>query len=358
MRRGVLGPDNSPKKKLGKLGPDSPHTSMVRRGTPGQPAGQNLVVEEYAYSAAQNNYQREVGNRAPELVHRKPKPGEAAPLPGERGEVFYKDATPKADHFMQFRVKLPRNLRQALARDPPPLELTLCFAPNHDSDEYVVVADQSHLRKCDAPRGEPRGSRDNVLGAILRFRVELGSCRQGDKRFVIKASLASEEAQKRGLPALEPAYTTPVYVASKVKRSRMAAHQNQQVDDDASVSPHPLPHARRQRIGQPSAPRMPSLQAVDLSQLQARLDGLEELIVDRVLPILDRLDDRLASTAPVEEEEMPASQDSLAQLVRAPTWSDAVSAMGTGMGDARDALLSFSLSQDSQDAPPPPPARD
>ena len=100
---------------------------------------------------------------------------------------------------------------------------------------------------------------------------------------------------------------------------------------------------------------MPSLTAVDLSQLQARLDGLEELLVERVLPIFDRLDDRLAATAPNNDEELPASQDSLAELVRAPTWSDAVAAMVRGMGEAKDALLSFSLSQDSQDGPPPPP---
>ena len=107
---------------------------------------------------------------------------------------------------------------------------------------------RSHLRKCDAPRGEPRGARENLLGAILRFRVELGSYRQGDKRFVIKASLSEEEARKHGLPALQSAYTTPVYVASKVKRSRMAAHRQQQQqhdDDDASVSP--MPPSRRQR---------------------------------------------------------------------------------------------------------------
>ena len=350
MRRGAALTENSPSRRA------SATQKMVRRGTPGNPADAGaLVVEEFAYSHAQRAYQAEVGNRAPELIPRKPKPGEPAPTPGERGEVFYKDATPKADHFMQFRVRLPRALRATVSSDVV-LDLTLCFAPNHDTDEYVVVADQSHLRKCDAPRGEPRGARENLLGAILRFRVELGSYRQGDKRFVIKASLSEEEARKHGLPALQSAYTTPVYVASKVKRSRMAAHRQQQQqhdDDDASVSP--MPPSRRQRVGHPAAPRMPSLTAVDLSQLQARLDGLEELLVERVLPILDRLDDRLAATAPNNDEERPAAQDSLAELVRAPTWSDAVAAMGRGMGEAKDALLSFSLSQDSQDGPPPPP---
>ena len=346
MRRGAALTENGPHRT-------TTSTKMVRRGAPGHPADAGaLVVEEFAYSHAQRAYQAEVGNRAPELVPRKPKPGEPAPTPGERGEVFYKDATPKADHFMQFRVRLPRALRNTVSSDVV-LDLTLCFAPNHDTDEYVVVADQSHLRKCEAPRGEPRGSRENLLGAILRFRVELGSYRQGDKRFVIKASLNEEEARKHGLPALQAAYTTPVYVASKVKRSRMAAHRQQQQHDDDDASVSPMPPARRQRVGHPAAPRMPSLTTVDLSQLQARLDGLEELLVERVLPILDRLDDRLAATA-TDNDELPASQDSL-PLVHAPTWSDAVAAMGRGMGEAKDALLSFSLSQDSQDGPPPPP---
>ena len=99
----------------------------------------------------------------------------------------------------------------------------------------------------------------------------------------------------------------------------MAAHRQQQQHDDDDASVSPMPPARRQRVGNPHAPRMPSLTTVDLSQLQARLDGLEELLVERVLPILDRLDDRLAATAPNNDEELPASQDSLAELVRAPT---------------------------------------
>ena len=175
-----------------------------------------------------------------------------------------------------------------------------------------------------------------MLGAILRFRVELGSYRQGDKRFVIKASLSEEEARKHGLPALQSAYTTPVYVASKVKRSRMAAHRQQQQHDDDDASVSPMPPSRRQRVGHPAAPRMPSLTAVDLSQLQARLDGLEELLVERVLPIPDRLDDRLAATAPNNDEELPASRRSFSSARRRGP-CDAVAAMGRGMGEAKDA---------------------
>ena len=89
----------------------------------------------------------------------------------------------------------------------------------------------------------------------------------------------------------------------------MAAHRQQQQHDDDDASVSPMPPARRQRVGHPTAPRMPSLTSVDLSQLQARLDGLEELLVERVLPILDRLDDRLAATS-TDADELPASQDS------------------------------------------------
>ena len=89
---------------------------------------------------------------------------------------------------------------------------------------------------------------------------------------------------------------------------------------------------------------MPSLTAVDLSQLQARLDGLEELLVERVLPILDRLDDRLAATAPNNDEELPASQDPRGARPRA----DVVRRRrGHGPGHGRGQgprLLSFSLS--------------
>ena len=113
MRRGAALTENSPPRR-----PSS--AKMVRRGTPGNPADAGaLVVEEFAYSHAQRAYQAEVGNRAPELIPRKPKPGEPAPTPGERGEVFYKDATPKADHFMQFRVRLPHQRSSQLTRIGP-----------------------------------------------------------------------------------------------------------------------------------------------------------------------------------------------------------------------------------------------
>ena len=189
----------------------------------------------------------------------------------------------------------------------------------------------SHLRKCDAPRGEPEAHSENLLGAILRFRVELGSYRQGDKRFVIKASL-SRRPRKHGLPTASIGlHARRPSRRLKVKRSRMAAHRQQQQqhdDDDASVSPMP-PAAPG--VGHPRR-RMPSLTAVDLSQLQARLDGLEELLVERVLPILDRLDDRLAATAPNNGRGAAGVAGLRAELVRAPTWSDAGGGHGPGHG--------------------------
>ena len=55
--------------------------------------------------------------------------------------------------------------------------------------------------------------------------------------------------------------------------------------------------------------------------------------------------------------ELPASQD-LAELVRAPTWSDAVAAMGRGMGEAKDAAaVLLAVARLPGRPPPPPPAQ-
>ena len=53
------------------------------------------------------------------------------------GNIFYKDATPKEDHFMQLCVKLPESLRGAITGRLPRLELTLLAV--NDSGERVVV---------------------------------------------------------------------------------------------------------------------------------------------------------------------------------------------------------------------------
>ena len=111
---------------------------MVRRGTPGNPADAGaLVVEEFAYSHAQRAYQAEVGNRAPELIPRKPKPGEPAPTPGERGvRSFIRAATPKADHFMQFAWcgcpwRPPAGHRVEIRRRCPGSDFVLRAEPRH-----------------------------------------------------------------------------------------------------------------------------------------------------------------------------------------------------------------------------------
>ena len=160
----------------------------------------------------------------------------------------------------------------------------------------MVVADQSHLRKCDAPRGEPRGARENLLGPSQLPRVELGSYRQGDKRFVIKASLSEEEARSTVYQRFNRLTRTPVYVASKVKRSRMAAHRQQQQqhdDDDASVSPMPPALAPARRPPGGAADALSTAGPVAAPGAPRRPRWLQQ---ERVLPILDRLDDR-AKTA-------------------------------------------------------------
>ena len=54
-----------------------------------------------------------------------------------REELFYKDATPKADHFMRFRVTLPKSLQNVISGDTPRVELKLLAL--NDSGERVVV---------------------------------------------------------------------------------------------------------------------------------------------------------------------------------------------------------------------------
>ena len=75
-------------------------------------AEEALVVEDFEYSAAQQRYQVEAQSQR----------GNNDAM---REELFYKDATPKADHFMQFRVRLPRALRNTVSSDVV-LDLTLC----------------------------------------------------------------------------------------------------------------------------------------------------------------------------------------------------------------------------------------
>ena len=75
-------------------------------------------------------------------------------------------------------------------------------------------------KKCEPARreGEPKGPSERPkIGSVLRYRIELGSYRQGDRRFAIRASIPGSlkhSINPRPTHSLSlhllPAYTPPV----------------------------------------------------------------------------------------------------------------------------------------------------
>ncbi|KAH8097210.1 hypothetical protein JL720_92 [Aureococcus anophagefferens] len=157
-------------------------------------AEEALVVEDFEYSAAQQRYQVEAQSQR----------GNNDAM---REELFYKDATPKAEHYISFVVRLPPNRRPrkgaAHALADAPLDLELLYAPSAPGEDYVTVPDQGHLKRCEPARrdGDPKGPSERPrLGLVLRYRIELGSYRQGDRRFVrIEARLGTAVPEMDGL---------------------------------------------------------------------------------------------------------------------------------------------------------------
>ena len=170
-------------------------------------AEEALVVEDFEYSAAQQRYQVEAQSQR----------GNNDAM---REELFYKDATPKAEHYISFVVRLPPNRRPrkgaAHALADAPLDLELLYAPSAPGEDYVTVPDQGHLKRCEPARrdGDPKGPSERPrLGLTLRYRIELGSYRQGDRRFVVRATIAKAARGGDASPprpgTFLPAHTPP-----------------------------------------------------------------------------------------------------------------------------------------------------
>ena len=65
----------------------------------------------------------------------------------KRRDVFYKDGSPKADHYLQFRVTLSDSLQAAIRGDALRLELTL-LAVNDTGERVVVVGHGVEIQGC------------------------------------------------------------------------------------------------------------------------------------------------------------------------------------------------------------------
>uniref|UniRef100_A0A7S3JW85 Uncharacterized protein n=1 Tax=Aureoumbra lagunensis TaxID=44058 RepID=A0A7S3JW85_9STRA len=180
---------------------------------------QNLVCGGFRVSNAQWSYQLDSQREAP-----------------ENGVYFFKDATPKSDHFVEFRVEIPKNVSTGNYRtNKIPLQVELvCLPPESvDYSRAEIFPEQQYLKAITAasrivsanlPTASTQQRNDDpfipMLNTVLRYRVEVGSYRQGDKRFVIKASIAPHIfEQVPHLAELGACYTPPIYVASKVKKA-------------------------------------------------------------------------------------------------------------------------------------------
>ncbi|KAH8053962.1 hypothetical protein JL722_9123 [Aureococcus anophagefferens] len=169
-------------------------------------AEEALVVEDFEYSAAQQRYQVEAQSQR----------GNNDAM---REELFYKDATPKAEHYISF------------------------VAPSAPGEDYVTVPDQGHLKRCEPARrdGDPKGP-----------------------------------SERRGWapPAAVPPGRAQV-VASKVKRPRAALRDDDGDEDDDRASSSPPPPSKRAHLNGRGAPLLPARIEARLGTAVPEMDGLD-----------------------------------------------------------------------------------
>lgn len=153
-----------------------------------------LVIVSHALSRAQEAYQeaRELRSTA------------------TSGQYFYKDATPRAEHFMTCSVELCG----ARIRHPLPLKLTLCYddgtmVPYEDQACLRLLKENVHVR----PSVDPE-----TMTASFTYRIEIGSFRRADRSFVVRIDAdTSMVGWPNELSPMQVEYcmTPPIYVLSK-----------------------------------------------------------------------------------------------------------------------------------------------
>lgn len=250
-----------------------------------------LVCRDFSMSAAQQAYQKD--------AHRQDL---------EKDEtIFYKDATPKAEHYMSFRIDLPANVARKLG--PKAVDVALAVelvavAPRPSgtggtasAGHYEPVADQSHLKACMLRVSGSQTPVDRpVTGVTLAYRVELGSYRQGDRRFALLVRVAPKVYQEWPvLRAVAPCLTPAVYVASKVKRHRAHAHDDVNHDDVGAG-----PKRRETESLRPRSPPLsyPQIDPAVLTKLLESCERLDRQMRHVVLPSLARIEAHLNTQQP------------------------------------------------------------
>lgn len=315
-----------------------------------------LRCSQFSMSPAQMTYQREAKRERETMVEEL---------------YFYKDATPKGDHYITFVVDLPDRFSESEVLLKVELVSASRTVPIDDftARGYERVAEQQHLKALPLQSKASLKSPPNVVALVgqpMRFRIEIGSYRQGDRRFAIKCSIAPKVLVERPhLAEVMPCYSPPIYVASKVKRSRAkAAVAARAADDDdedyeiasaADADDSPAPSS--------SAAKVVKLDNPDVA-LADRVLAIETAINQVIVPALQRIEQRLAFGSIADDhaadvlpplpldrsamgrstsecfigDKFPQVDDDEFANATGGHWADSIQAMGRGLQEGMDAL--------------------
>lgn len=148
--------------------------------------------------------------------------------PGAMSNVFYKDATPRGEHFMRCVVKVTGREHEGEAqRRVIPLKLTLCY----DDGQPIEAVDHSSLRILSSNSHLKAAIPANQDHVAFSYRIELGSFRRADRSFAVRVEANADATHRPAsyLPQnkcreIESCITPAVYVLSKKKITDAAAH--------------------------------------------------------------------------------------------------------------------------------------
>ena len=153
-------------------------TDRKRDDAPAVAPATKLVVRKHDFSSAQTAYQRARSAPSSQLI-------------------FYKDATPRGEHYIRCSVAC-----EPARPDVVPLRLALCYEDGtdvspQDASCLKILGEATHL-SC------PPHAKETTF----YYRLELGSFRRADRKFLVRVSAAD---------GIIPCLTPPLLVLSKTK---------------------------------------------------------------------------------------------------------------------------------------------
>ena len=149
-----------------------------------------LVVRKHDFSSAQTAYQRARSAPSSQLI-------------------FYKDATPRGEHYIRCSVAC-----EPARPDVVPLRLALCYEDGtdvspQDASCLKILGEATHL-SC------PPHAKETTF----YYRLELGSFRRADRKFLVRVSAA--DGAEAGLGGFSCQHESGCVHRSSTRRSMMA----------------------------------------------------------------------------------------------------------------------------------------